>query len=133
MAKKGTGAYHSAWSHDDLTERFFPTGGPLVVNDARYFRTALDVYQHTGDATVRPAIQVSNDPDDWPACTTFARVGTHNATADGITYSTGADVDMSSSLQARYYREGFTVQGTSGGTPKIEKMLVAVGMVKRKA
>lgn len=120
------------WAFDDTTERFVPTSGPQVVSEAKYFRTGLDVYQHTGDATIRPAIQVSNEAEDWPAVTGFTRVGTHNATADGITYSTGADVDMSSTLQYRFFREGFTVQGT-GATPKIEMMLVAVSMVKRKA
>lgn len=75
---------------------------------------------------------MSNDPEEWPGSTTFTRVGTHSATQDGISYSSGSDVDMSSTLQARYYREGFTMVG-GGGNTALRPAMVATSFFKRPA
>ena len=130
MSKKGFSNYVPAWAFADNAERFFPTSGPLPVSAGKKFRTGLDVYQHTGSATIYPAIQVSDDPESWPASTGFTRVGTHSATGEGVTYCTGADVDMTSDLQKLYYREGFTVVG-SGSV--LHHMMVAVAFIRRPA
>ena len=57
-------------------------------------------------------------------------MGTHTATADGVSFNNGADVDLTSDLQKLYYREGFTVVGTGS---ILHLMLVSVLFVTRPA
>ena len=132
MPKRGFTVYVPVWAFADTTERFIPISPPRSCEGVRYMRTGIDVYLHTGSFTIYPSVQVSDDAESWPGVTTFNRIGTHSATGDGITYSTGADVDVSSILQARYFREGVTVKNT-GGTPKLEMALVAISFTKRPA
>jgi hypothetical protein len=58
IPKKGFSQYFPCWAFADGTERFFPGTAAQLSANARYFRTGLDVYQHTGNFTIYPAMQV---------------------------------------------------------------------------
>ena len=86
----------------------------LLGADVKAVRSQMDVYGLSGDMKLEFAFQESDDPENWPATTSFMIIGANNATADGVT-AAGSAFD-SITVSKAHIRLGVTAKNASNGS-----------------